>query len=158
EVAHQWHTIQLQELCFQHNKFIENNPTFNNLSFTIKRGEKIALIGLSGGGKSTLLNLLSGLYTPTKVNLLIDGLAFNNLEPLRSIATLIPQDPEIFENTVSFNITMGLPAESAELERSMQLAGFATVLEKLSEGLNTYIHEKGLNLSVGQKQRLALAR
>ena len=158
EVAHQWHTIQLQELCFQHNKFIENKPTFNNLSFTIKRGEKIALIGLSGGGKSTLLNLLSGLYTPTKVNLLIDGLAFNNLEPLRSIATLIPQDPEIFENTVSFNITMGLPAESAELERIMQLAGFATVLEKLSEGLNTYIHEKGLNLSVGQKQRLALAR
>jgi ABC-type multidrug transport system fused ATPase/permease subunit len=158
EVARQWHTIELQELCFRHTNLAEDKPTFNNLNFTIKRGEKVALIGLSGGGKSTLLNLLSGLYTPAKVKLLIDGLAFNNLEPLRSIATLIPQDPEIFENTVSFNITMGLSAKPDELARIMQLARFTTVLEKLSEGLNTYIYEKGLNLSVGQKQRLALAR
>ncbi|MHB9147413.1 MAG: ABC transporter ATP-binding protein [Candidatus Amoebophilus sp.] len=158
EVARQWSTIQVRELCFQHNKVADNKPTFNDLSFTIQRGEKIALIGSSGGGKSTLLNLLSGLYTPSKVNLLIDGVSFDILEPLQSIATLIPQDPEIFENTVYFNITMGLPAEPAELQRIMQLSRFSSVLEKLSEGLETYIHEKGLNLSVGQKQRLALAR
>lgn len=158
EVARQWETIQITNLSFKHSQLTENKPIFTDLGFTLKRGEKIGLIGLSGGGKSTLLNLLGGLYTPTKVDLAIDGIRFNSLEPLRSIATLIPQDPEIFENTISFNITMGLPVNSEELDRIIRLAAFENVLERFPEGVNTYIYEKGLNLSVGQKQRLALAR
>eukprot|EP01132_Coremiostelium_polycephalum_P000239 gene239-318_t len=158
KLAHEWHTIQIKDLYFQHNKARENQSGFQNVNFKIKRGEKIALIGLSGGGKSTLFKLLSGLYIPSQVNLLIDQVSFDTLDPLRSIATLIPQDPEIFENTVDFNITMGLPYEPTELEHIIKLSGFTPVLDKLPAGLDTYIREKGFNLSVGQKQRLALAR
>lgn len=159
ESIRQWHSIQIKSLRFQHSQTVEKLPTFDQLNFTIQRGEKIALIGLSGGGKSTLLNLLGGLYTPSYVKLLIDNkLTFDGLEPLRDIATLIPQDPEIFENTVAFNITMGLTVKPEELAYVMQLARFTPVLDKLQDGLDTYIYEKGLNLSVGQKQRLALAR
>ncbi len=155
----QWQSIHIQGLRFQHNQNLEKLPTFDQLNFTIQRGEKIALIGLSGGGKSTLLNLLGGLYTPSYVKLVIDNnISFEELGPLRDIATLIAQDPEIFENTVAFNITMGLPIKPEELAYVMQLASFTPVLEKLQDGLETYIYEKGLNLSVGQKQRLSLAR
>ena len=124
----------------------------------MKRGEKIALIGLSGGGKSTLLNIISGLYVPASVHLAIDGISFDSLEPLRAITTLIPQDPEIFENTIAFNITMDLETTDSAMLDAAKLAGFLAVLETLPLGFETDIREKGLNLSVGQKQRLALAR
>ncbi len=156
--ARQWHTIEISDLQFHHAENDQRGQIFENLAFRIKRGEKIALIGMSGGGKSTLLNLMSGLYTPSHVKLNIDGIEFDNLEPLQAITTLIPQDPEIFENTIAFNITMDLPTEPDEIHQAVNLAGFSTVLEKLPLGLETDIREKGLNLSVGQKQRLALAR
>jgi ATP-binding cassette, subfamily B, bacterial len=77
---------------------------------------------------------------------------------LQAITTLIPQDPEIFENTILFNITMDVETTSDEICRATQLAGFSTVLATLPAGLKTDIREKGVNFSVGQKQRLALAR
>ncbi len=156
--ARQWHTLNIHSLTFNHSSTDKRAKIFDNLSFSIKRGEKIALIGTSGGGKSTLLNILSGLYTASHVNLIIDGIGFDSLEPLQAITTLIPQDPEIFENTIAFNITMDLPTEQAEIDRVIQLAGFWDVLMSLPLGLDTDIREKGQNFSVGQKQRLALAR
>jgi ABC-type bacteriocin/lantibiotic exporter with double-glycine peptidase domain len=156
--ARQWHTLEIKNLSFHHSKSTDRGHIFDQISFALKRGEKIALIGTSGGGKSTLLNLLCGLYTATKVQLTIDNVVFNTLEPLQAITTLIPQDPEIFENTIAFNITMDLPTEPDEIMRSVKLAGFSQVLATLPSGLETDIREKGLNLSVGQKQRLALAR
>jgi ABC-type bacteriocin/lantibiotic exporter with double-glycine peptidase domain len=155
--ARHWHSFQIKNLSFYHGKDIRGE-IFNDISFNVKRGEKIALIGTSGGGKSTLLNLLSGLYTPTQVNLTIDGILFNSLEPLQTITTLIPQDPEIFENTIAFNITLDLPTDPEAIHQAVKLAGFASVLATLPSNLETDIREKGLNLSVGQKQRLALAR
>jgi len=156
--AQAWHTIEIKNLSFHHAPGEDRPQIFDKISFEIKRGEKIALIGLSGGGKSTLMNILSGLYVPSSVELNIDGLAFDSLEPLQAITTLIPQDPEIFENTIAFNITMDLPTEEREVHRVVKLAGFSKVLSALPQGLATDIREKGLNLSVGQKQRLALAR
>jgi len=158
EAARQWHTIEVKDLAFHHAPGEARGQIFNKINFNIKRGEKIALIGSSGGGKSTLLNLLSGLYTASSVHLKIDEVMFNSLEPLQAITSLIPQDPEIFENTIAFNITMDLKTESEEIERIVKLAAFSKVLETLPKGLETDIREKGLNLSVGQKQRLALAR
>lgn len=161
-IAHQWHTLSIEHLSFHHGihdtRVRERGSIFNDLAFAVKRGEKIALIGSSGGGKSTLLNLLCGLYTASKVRLTIDGIIFDSLEPLQAITTLIPQEPEIFENTIAFNITMDLPAAPADINRAVKLAGFSDVLATLPAGLDTDIREKGLNLSVGQKQRLALAR
>lgn len=156
--ARSWHAIEINDLAFHHAIGDGRGQIFNRIDCTIKRGEKIALIGSSGGGKSTLMNLLCGLYKPTRVKLTIDGVLFDSLEPLQAITTLIPQDPEIFENTIAFNITLDLPTELQEIHRAVQLAGFSSVLETLPAGLDTDIREKGLNLSVGQKQRLALAR
>lgn len=156
--ARQWHTLQIDGLTFHHAGKAERGHVFKKINFTVKRGEKIALIGSSGGGKSTLLNLLCGLYTPSHAQLTIDGVQFNSLEPLQAITTLIPQDPEIFENTIAFNITMDLPATPDDIQEAARLAGFLPVLKTLPSGFETDIREKGLNLSVGQKQRLALAR
>lgn len=156
--ARQWHTIDIAHLAFHHAPGENRGQIFDDIHFKIQRGEKIALIGASGGGKSTLLNLLCGLYTPSSVNLKIDQIEFNTLEPLQAITTLIPQDPELFENTIRFNITMDLPTDEREIQRVVELSGFSNVLATLPEGLDTDIREKGLNLSVGQKQRLALAR
>lgn len=156
-IARQWHTISIDSLNFHHTRQ-SSRGMIENMSFTLKRGEKIALIGTSGGGKSTLLNLLSGLYTPDTVHLTIDDVSFNSLEPIRAITTLIPQEPELFENTIAFNITLDLETTSNDIDEVVKLAGFSKVLSTLPAGLQTDIREKGLNLSVGQKQRLALAR
>lgn len=157
-VARQWHQLSMEKLQFHHANGLHHNNIFSDLSLTINRGEKIALIGSSGGGKSTLLNIIRGLYLPDQVSLTIDNSRFDNLEPLQAITTLIPQDPEIFENTIEFNITMDVETAAEEIARAIELAQFASVLETLPAGLKTDIREKGLNLSVGQKQRLALAR
>ena len=156
--AQQWHRLEVKNLTFQHASLTKHNQIFNRISFKIRQGEKIALIGSSGGGKSTLMNLLSSLYIPSEVELIIDGVSFNTLEPLQAITTLIPQDPEIFENTIAFNITMDLPTEADQIQQVVRLSGFSNVLASLPDSLNTDIREKGFNLSVGQKQRLALAR
>jgi ATP-binding cassette subfamily B protein len=157
-IAEQWHTLKISQLDFYHSNGVDNKKIFDDLSFIIKRGEKIALIGESGGGKSTLLNIIRGLYTPDKAHLTIDGTEFNSLEPLQAITTLIPQDPEIFENTIEFNITMDVDVKTETIQQAVKLASFTKVLASLPSGLQTDIREKGLNLSVGQKQRLALAR
>ncbi len=153
----QWHNMTISNLRFHHHHS-RNNILFTDLNIVINRGENIALIGASGGGKSTLLNLIRGLYHPDQVQLNVDGVEYTSLEPLESISTLIPQDPEIFETTIAFNITMDVKADESEIMRAIQLARFDKVLHTLPNGLQTDIREKGLNLSVGQKQRLALSR
>lgn len=157
QIVEHWSSLSIENLNYQHPEAHEKN-VIRDITLNITRGEKIALIGSSGAGKSTLLNLLSGLYTPDTAILCIDGSCFQSLEPLHAITTLIPQEPEIFENTIAFNITMDLEATPESLQKVMMLSGFAPVLETLKNGLATDIREKGLNLSVGQKQRLALAR
>ncbi|MBP6918756.1 MAG: ABC transporter ATP-binding protein [Legionellaceae bacterium] len=157
QIAEHWKKLSIDGLNYQHPEAHEKN-VIRDMTLNIIRGEKIALIGASGAGKSTLLNLLSGLYTPDTATLSIDGNCFQSLEPLHAITTLIPQEPEIFENTIEFNITMDLEATPEDLQKVMTLSGFSPVLETLKNGLATDIREKGLNLSVGQKQRLALAR
>ena len=157
-IARSWHTLEVSGLVFHHRGKDRAPMTFDHLKFRISRGEKIALIGMSGGGKTSLMNLLGGLYTPSQVHLTIDNVRFDSLEPLKAITTLIPQDPEIFENTIAFNITLDLPATEADILTATRLAAFDPVLHTLPLGLQTDIREKGLNFSTGQKQRLALAR
>jgi len=128
-------------------------------SMVLERGKKIALVGESGSGKSTVLSLIRGLMTTNDVRVLCDGkILKRGLRHLAPHVTLIPQDPEIFANTVEYNITVDTKLKRTELLEDIELARFTSVLAKLPKGLKTDISEKGVNLSGGEKQRLALAR
>ena len=157
-----WQTLTVQHLAYQHaprpGEKAEAQPAgVTDFSATFKRGEKIALIGVSGGGKSTLLGMLRGIFPPAAGGLSIDAQDLP-LGALNRLTTMIPQDPELFENTAKFNITLGLPAEPEALDTAIRLSAFDTVLGRMKQGLATRIVEKGANMSGGQKQRLALAR
>lgn len=158
----EWRSLQISNVNFVRNPNAgprERKVGVQNLSVRIEKGQRIALIGESGSGKSTLLALLRGLYTPEAGSVV----RMNDVEqvPFESIAgnvTLIPQEPEIFENTVRYNITLGLPFSDEEILKACEAAHFADVVKNLPAGLETHMQEKGVNLSGGQKQRLALAR
>jgi ABC-type bacteriocin/lantibiotic exporter with double-glycine peptidase domain len=160
ELPADWRSVEIKNLNFSH-RFVYDTDyvpqSLHNLHLNIERGKKIALIGESGSGKSTLLALLRGLYAPRTIELNIDEKPLS-LESLNESITLFPQEPEIFENTISYNITLGLPFSNDEVMEACMSAHFAEVVSNLPEGLLSDIREKGVNLSGGQKQRLALAR
>ena len=152
-----WQTMQLKNLSFSHES--DEISTVNNVAIQAERSKWIALIGESGAGKSTMMALLRGLYEPQAgYELAFDGKVQDSLAALREMTTLIPQEPEIFENTIHYNITVGLKHTQRDLEQAVKLARFEPVLRKLPQGLETDVREKGVNLSGGEKQRLALAR
>ncbi|MEL6539088.1 MAG: ATP-binding cassette domain-containing protein, partial [Bacteroidota bacterium] len=135
------------------------NTGLTEVSLSFRRGEKIAFIGHNGSGKTTLMSLLKGIYTPRKgFSLYVDGQPVADWRSLADTVTLFPQQPEIFESTVGYNLTLDLPFKEEDIEEACKIAGFDTILEQLPGGLDFKIHENGGNLSGGQKQRLALAR
>lgn len=157
-IAPDWQEIQLRNLTFKHKGAAGGRPaTLQNVSLDIRRGENVALIGTSGAGKSTLLTLLRALRAPEQVDVSIDGTPAP-FAALAELTTLIPQDPEVFENTMRFNVSFGLDVPDTDVYRALSLAEFMPVLMQLPQELETDIREKGVNLSVGQRQRLALAR
>jgi ATP-binding cassette, subfamily B, bacterial len=156
-----WKRIDISGLNFTRGDERSNNKKsgISDLNIRIKKGERIALIGESGSGKSTLLSLMRGLHQPAAgSHTVVDCGAPVTFESLSSTITLFPQEPEIFENTILYNITLGVPFSDAEIMRVCEAAQFAEVVKQLPQGLYTNIMEKGVNLSGGQKQRLALAR
>lgn len=152
-----WSEITVKNLSFVYSAE-QHKTALDNISFTLKTGEKIALVGTSGAGKSTLMSVLRNLYPVQYGTTDIDGTIYQNIEPLASISTLIPQEPEIFENTIRYNITLGVEHSDDEIMEACRIACFDTVINELPNGLDSKINEKGVNLSGGQKQRLALAR
>ena len=156
-----WQLIDIQALSFSYNELSVNEKYgqgLQNINLKINRGKKIAFIGESGSGKSTLLALLRGLYFPEKnVELKVDKKQLD-FGSLADSVTLFPQEPEIFENTILYNITLGLPFSEEEILAVCETAQFQEVIGQLPKGLESNIQEKGVNLSGGQKQRLALAR
>lgn len=157
-----WKKISIGNLNFSHKENYsteEKAQSLHHISINIEKGKRIALIGESGSGKSTLMALLRGLYEPEKgLVLTIDEKATASIDSLHSIVTLFPQEPEIFENTIEHNITLGLPFDEQEIMAVCETAHFTEVVHQLPKGLQSSIQEKGVNLSGGQKQRLALAR
>jgi ABC-type multidrug transport system fused ATPase/permease subunit len=160
-IPESWQTIAIDGLNFSHRPSYDAGQgaqSLHGLHLKIKRGQRIALIGESGSGKSTLLSLLRGLYLPEPgMTFTVDGQP-ENLEKLNESVTLFPQEPEIFENTLSYNVTLGLPFAEEEILQVCNSAHFTEVIRQLPLGLDSDIREKGVNLSGGQKQRLALAR
>jgi len=153
-----WKNLDIKKVRFNYRKD-EEVVGIRNVNLSIERGKKIAIIGESGSGKSTVLSLLRGIYTPDKGELFCDGKKQNKgLLHLKNHTTLILQDPELFEATLRFNITMGRKINEEELREVVLITRLAQVLDNLPDGLDTDIKEKGVNLSGGEKQRLALAR
>ena len=157
-VAPDWQRIDIDNLRFSYGRRKGDEHALESLSITLRRGERIALVGSSGSGKSTLMRLLAGLYRAQEGVFKVDGVAHPDLHHLGSVATLIPQDAEVFEGSVRDNITFGVEYPEAIVENAIRLAGFDAVVQALPQGLETMISERGLNLSGGQRQRLALAR
>jgi ABC-type bacteriocin/lantibiotic exporter with double-glycine peptidase domain len=127
------------------------------VALSLQRGSRIALVGPSGGGKSTLLRVLAGLYAPHHGTLAIDG-RLTAWADLRTLATLIPQETEVFEASVRENLGFGEPLDDEELEAAMHISTFDEVLKATHGDLDTALSERGFNLSGGQRQRLCLAR
>lgn len=150
--------LSIKHLHFSYKNLQSQTTTLSDISLRIQSGQKIAFVGASGSGKSTMLALLRGLYQVDDVQLQLDDTQYHSLLALTEHTSLIPQDPEIFENTMRYNITCGLEVDDAKILDYCRLARFDEVLAQLPSGLDTDIKEKGVNLSGGQKQRLALAR
>lgn len=154
-----WRRIEINNLTFSYAEAKADEHLFSNLELTLQRGRAIAFVGESGSGKSTLLAVLRGLQRAQSGEVVCDGVPISGgLQSVGECTTLIPQDPEIFADTIRFNVCMGLQASDAEVLAAIKLARFQSVLDGLPRGLDTNIAEKGVNLSGGEKQRLALAR
>jgi ATP-binding cassette subfamily B protein len=154
-----WSNIQISNLNFSYISEAGNN-ILDNISIKLGKGKKIALIGKTGGGKSTLLAVLRGLYIhyPSAQITIDDYPQQNSLNGFNDDCTLIPQEPEIFENTLHYNLTFGLDYSVEEICIACSTSCFSEVIDQLPLGLNTFITENGANFSGGQRQRLALAR
>ncbi|MGR9051066.1 MAG: ABC transporter ATP-binding protein [Gammaproteobacteria bacterium] len=133
---------------------------FDDFSLTVEAGEKIALVGPSGAGKSTLTKILFRFVEPQAGRLLLDGIDARQytLASLRRQISLVPQQPELFHRSVRDNITLGRPVSDAELIDAARKARCLEFIEQLPAGFETPVGERGVKLSGGEKQRIAIAR
>ncbi|MBX2805622.1 MAG: ATP-binding cassette domain-containing protein [Hyphomicrobiales bacterium] len=137
------------------------DPVFSNLSFNVRSGERVAIVGPSGAGKTTIFNLLLRFYDPQTGQVLIDGVAATDADPAdwRSRMSYVPQDPVVFATSIADNIAYGSP--DATREQIMQAARMALAdefIEALPQSYDTILGERGITLSGGQRQRIAIAR
>lgn len=154
-----WKKLAISGLQFSYHANTDADLHLDDVSFTLQRGEKIALIGESGSGKTTLLKVIRNLYRPNVVQITLDDKVLKNgFQSISAGIALIPQDPEIFSTTIKENITVGVPHTTAYIKRFTDMAAFTEVADRLPNKLDSFIFEKGVNLSGGEKQRLALAR
>jgi len=155
-----WKKIQVNTLNFTYeDEENKNKKHLDGINFFIKRKSRIAFIGASGSGKTTALKIIRELYAANDYEILLDGkILKNGLGKLQNNISLIPQEPELFSTTIRNNITLEIPCNTKKLMKYVELAKFSEVVKKLPRGLNSSIREKGVNLSGGEKQRLALAR
>jgi len=149
--------IQLEDLSFAYG---DGDLVLDGVSLEIKAGEKIALVGASGGGKSTLVQVILGLYSPAKGRLLFDSVPVTEigLDLVRENVATVLQHPALFNDTVRNNLTLGREIETAKLWQALDIAQLKKVVEDLPDGLNTIVGRNGIRLSGGQRQRLAIAR
>ncbi|MCL7378397.1 ABC transporter ATP-binding protein [Streptomyces sp. 35G-GA-8] len=152
--------IDFQEMGFRYPEATEHSVRGFELS--VRPGETIALVGASGAGKSTILNLLIGFIRPTEGRILLDGtdMASLDLRTYRRFLSVVPQESILFEGTIRENVTYGLEggADEDALRGALLAANAMEFIERLPDGLDTVVGQRGARLSGGQKQRLAIAR
>ncbi len=136
-------------------------PVLKDISFQIKKGEKIALVGYSGGGKSTIVSLLMRYYRLSEGQILVDGkdIQSYNITALRNHIAIVPQEVMLFGGTINENIAYGKPeATEAEIREAARQANALDFIESFPEKFQTIVGERGVKLSGGQRQRIAIAR
>ena len=138
----------------------KNQPSLAHISFQVSPGETIGIVGPSGVGKSTLVNLVSGLLRPTEGQILVDGRDLQKLDlrSYRRFLAVVSQETILFQGSVKENILYGIDASDEMLHQAIAEAGATEFVAALPEGLETFIGENGIQLSGGQRQRIAIAR
>lgn len=150
--------IAFNEVSFQ---YTDERPILKQISFTVPAKQKVAIVGSSGAGKSTISRLLFRFYDPKSGNITIDGQPIQNatLDSVRGAIGVIPQDTVLFNDSLWENIRYGaVDATPDEIEQAIRLAHLDTFIKQLPEGNETQVGERGLKLSGGEKQRVAIAR
>ena len=150
--------IEFKSVNFE---YVKNKPVLKNINLAVKQGETIAFVGNSGGGKTTIVNLLPRFYDVISGNILIDGIDIRDytLESLRENIAVVFQDNFLFSGTIKENILLGNPqATDEQVKKAIEMAYLDEFIASLKDGLNTQIGERGILLSGGQKQRVAIAR
>ena len=149
--------IEIKNISFRYN---ESEWIIKNADATIKPKKITALIGASGGGKTTLAKIISGFFTPDEGDIKYNGVSFKEigLDKIRENVSLILQETRLFNDTLLFNLTLGKEFSEDEIYKALKLAELKETVEKWPEKLNTYVGKNGVKLSGGQKQRVAIAR
>ena len=150
--------ISIQNLNFSYK---EDKATLKDATFNIKSGDKVAIIGASGSGKTTIAHLISGFYSKDSGDILYNNISIDKLsrQSLRENIFLVLQMPILFNNTLKFNITMGNENISDEqIYKALKIAQLYDTVEKMSDKLETIVGKHGVRLSGGQRQRLSIAR
>ncbi len=151
--------IQFRHVSFEYPD--DHMPVLSGIDLTIRPGEKVALVGPSGGGKTTLCNLIPRFYDPTEGEIFIDGQDIKHvtLQSLRENIGVVQQDVYLFSGSVYENIAYGRPGASyEEVTEAAKLSGAHDFIVGLKDGYDTYVGERGVKLSGGQKQRISIAR
>ena len=139
----------------------QTTPSLRNLTFSIKAGEKVAILGRIGSGKTTLEKLILGLYRPSEGAVLVDGVDLRQLDPaeLRRQIGYVQQDVMLFYGTLRENITMGAPsAADADVVKAAEAGGILGLVNQHPQGFDMVVGERGESLSGGQRQGVAIAR
>lgn len=152
--------IEFKDVTFTYQE--KNEPAIQNLNFKIRQGQSIALVGASGGGKTTVTKLLMRFFDPESGKILIDNIDIKDLTKshLRSLMGVVPQEPILFNNTIEYNIGYGSNKKPTqeEIHAAATQANLQDFIDDLPKGYQTMVGERGIKLSGGQKQRLAIAR
>ena len=148
--------VSVENLHFSY----KEEPVLNGINLGIPAGEKIALVGASGGGKSTLARALIGLYPPNRGMIYFDGVPIDRigLDVVREHVATVLQHPALLNDTIRANLTLGREVGDDELWRALELAQLKATVVDLAHGLDTIVGRQGMRLSGGQRQRLAIAR
>ena len=151
--------VEFKDVCFRFPDAEVN--VLDNISFTAKPGETVAIIGSTGSGKSTVVNLIPRLFDISCGELLIDGISVKDmkLKKLRSLIGFIPQTASLFSGTIASNIAYGVEkAELEQIKQAAQIAQASDFIEEMENGYDSIVEQGGVNLSGGQKQRISIAR
>lgn len=149
--------LQFRNVSFSYR---EHEKTLDNFNLTIHEGERVALVGESGGGKTTVTRLLTRLYEVDQGEILFRGVDIRTipLQQLRSKIGVVLQDPCLFAGTIEFNISLGDPDAAAKVMEAAAIVGCESFIERLPNSYQEEVHERGNNLSVGEKQLISFAR